>query len=180
MEIIEKFCNQTNIKDPFEIADKIMAHPKFSIYGPEHHVLVPAVILTILRNNDIKKPNGTDITLKEIKEAIRRASKVPGGWCGFYGACGAGIGSGIAISIFTSATPAKDKERTLANKMTAHSLSKIADNLEHCCKRSVKIAIMEALAFLKEEFNIKLNFNPKNCIFSDKNDKCEKDNCLFY
>ncbi len=64
--------------------------------------------------------------------------------------------------------------------MTAHSLSKIADNLEHCCKRSVKIAIMEALAFLKEEFNIKLNFNPKNCIFSDKNDKCEKDNCLFY
>lgn len=49
LEIIENFYNQTNIKDPFKIADKIISHPKFSIYGPEHHLLVPAVILTALK-----------------------------------------------------------------------------------------------------------------------------------
>ena len=54
-----------------------MQHPKFKMYGPEHHVLTPAVILTSLKNNDIKKYDGTEITQFDIKEAIRRASKDP-------------------------------------------------------------------------------------------------------
>ena len=157
-----------------------MRHPKFKMYGPEHHVLTPAVILTAMKNNNIKKPNGESITLFDIKEGIGRASKIPGGWCGFYGSCGAGMGSGIVISIFTGATPAKDRERTLANQMTSISLSKIADNLEHCCKRSVKISICVTLHFLEEKFDIKMDYQPKSCYFSDANEKCEKENCSFY
>jgi len=179
IEIIEKITETTKIKDPFILAEKIMRHPKFKMYGPEHHALTPAVILTAMKNNNIKKPNGESITLFDIKEAIRRASKIPGGWCGFYGSCGAGMGSGIAISIFTGATPAKDRERTLANQMTSISLSKIGDNLEHCCKRSVKISICETLRFLEEKFDIKMNYQPKSCSFSNANEKCEKENCLF-
>jgi len=137
IEIIENICEKTNIKDPFKLADKIMKHRKFKIYGPEHHVLTPAVIITVLRNNNIKKPNGELITLFDIKEAIRRASKIPGGFCGFYGSCGAGMGTGIAISVYTNATPSTNETRSLANLMTSRSLNCIADNLEHCCKRSV-------------------------------------------
>ena len=129
IEVIVEICEKTEIKNPFFLADKIMKHPKFKVYGPEHHVLVPAVVLTILKNNEIKKPNGQEITLFDIKEAIRRASKIPGGWCGFYGSCGAGMGSGITISIFTSATPSTNTPRSLANKMTSNALAKIADNL---------------------------------------------------
>ena len=180
MEIIENITETTEIKDPFILAEKIMRHPKFKMYGPEHHVLTPAVILTTMKNNNIKKPNGELITLFDIKEGIRRASKLPGGWCGFYGTCGAGMGSGITISIFTGATPAKARERTLANQMTSISLSKIADNLEHCCKRSVKISICETLNFLEEKFDIKMNYQSKSCYFLNSNPKCEKENCLFY
>lgn len=180
IEIIESICETSKIKDPFKLADKIMKHPKFKMYGPEHHVLTPAVILTTLRNNNILKPNGKEINLLDIKEAIRRASKIPGGWCGFYGSCGAGIGSGIAISIFTSATPSTDIPRSLANKMSSKALSKIADNLEHCCKRSVKLSICETLEFLKENFGVNLNYNPSHCEFSSSNSKCEEENCLFY
>lgn len=180
IEIIEEICETTNIKDPFLLADKIMEHPKFKMYGPEHHVLTPAVILTTLKNNDIKKPNGQEITLFDIKEAIRRASKIPGGWCGFYGSCGAGMGSGIAISIFTGATPSTNTERTLANKMTSQALNKIADNLEHCCKRSVRLTILETLNFLSEHFQIKLDYNINKCEFSSLNNKCEKQNCPIY
>ena len=180
IEIIERFCEKTDIKDPFEMADKIMKHNNFKVYGPEHHVLTPAVILTTLKNNDVKKPNGDDITFKDIKEAIKRASKVPGGWCGFYGSCGAGMGAGIAISIFTGATPSKNEERTLANQMTSKALAKIADNLEHCCKRSVKISISETLKFLKEKFDIVLNYSPIKCRFSGINDRCEKTNCPIF
>lgn len=179
IEIIEEICETTTSKDPFKLADKIMSHPKFKVYGPEHHVLTPAVILTVLRNNNIKKLNGEEINLFDLKEGIRRASKIPGGWCGFYGSCGAGMGSGIAISIFTGATPSTDKQRSLANEMTSRSLAKIADNLEHCCKRSVKLSVCETLDFLKVKFNIDLDFTPKRCIFSSVNDKCEEEECPF-
>jgi len=180
IKIIEEVTELTELKDPFILADKIMRHPKFKMYGPEHHVLAPVVILTTLKNNNIKKPNGELITLFDIKEAIRRASKIPGGWCGFYGSCGAGMGSGITISIFTNANPGKISERSLANQMTSICLTKISDNLEHCCKRSVKISICETLDFLEEYFDIKMNYHPKSCHFSNYNEKCEKENCLFY
>jgi hypothetical protein len=180
IEIIEDICENTKIKDPFKLAEKIMKHHKFKMYGPEHHVLTPAVIITVLRNNNITKPNGELITLFDIKEAIRRASKIPGGWCGFYGSCGAGMGSGVAISIFTGANPSKDIPRSLANEMTSRSLLKIADNLEHCCKRSLKISICEALDFMKEKFNINMNFCHQKCAFSILNDKCEKSSCPMF
>ncbi len=180
IEIIERICEETNIKDPFELADMIMKHPNFKVYGPEHHVLTPAVILTSLKNNNIKKPNGEKITFSDIKEAIRRASKIPGGWCGFYGSCGAGMGSGVAISIFTGATPSTDKQRTLANQITSRSLDKIADNLEHCCKRSVRLSIIETLQFLNEKFNIDLGFKCKKCTFAIINKKCEGEKCPIF
>ena len=180
IDIIDEICENTNIKSPFKLTDEIMKHPNFKMYGPEHHILTPAVILTILKNNNITKPNGEEITLFDIKEAIRRASKIPGGWCGFYGSCGAGMGSGIAISIFTGANPSTDNERTLANQMTSVSLSRIADGLEHCCKRSVKISICETLEFLKEKFSIDLNYETNRCVFSGKNEKCEEESCFLY
>jgi hypothetical protein len=180
IEIIESICETSKTKDPFKLVDKIMKHPKFKMYGPEHHVLTPAVILTALRNNKIFKPNGKEINLLDIKEAIKRASKIPGGWCGFYGSCGAGMGSGIAISIFTGATPSTDIPRSLANKMTSIALSKIADNLEHCCKRSVKLSICETLEFLKQNFGVNLNYNPSYCEFSSSNSKCEQEKCPFH
>jgi hypothetical protein len=180
IEIIKEVCENTELKDPFQLADLIMKHHKFNMYGPEHHVLTPAVILTILKNNNIKKPDGNEITFSDIKGAITRASAIPGGWCGFYGSCGAGMGSGVAISIFTGATPAKNKPRTLANQMTSRALNKIADNLEHCCKRSVKLSLCETLNFLDEKFGIKLNYTPNRCSFSEINDKCETVKCPLF
>ncbi|MBD3197846.1 MAG: radical SAM protein [Candidatus Lokiarchaeota archaeon] len=180
IKVIENFCSNTDLKDPFIISEKIMIHPKFKMYGPEHHVLSAAAILAALKNNDVKKPNGKEITEFDIKEAIRRASKIPGGWCGFYGSCGAGMGSGVAISIFTNATPSKDKPRSYANQMTSRSLNRIADNMEHCCKRSVRLTIMEAFCFLKEKFGIDLNYSPQKCSFSDLNDKCVGKQCPIF
>jgi hypothetical protein len=180
IEIILDFCKKTDLINPFEIADEIMKHPNFKVYGPEHHVLVPAAILTSLKNLEIKKPNGTVVSYGDILTAVQRAKKLPGGWCGFYGNCGAGVGSGIAISVFTSANPSTDKTRSLAIKTTSRSLSKIADNIEHCCKRSVRLSIIEALEILNENFNLNLHFQPKNCVFSDINDKCEKDLCPIF
>ena len=180
VKVMKNFCEKTPLKNPFLIADFLMKHPNFKVYGPEHHILSPLVILTALKNNQIKKPNGEEVSSKDISEAIIRASRIPGGWCGFYGSCGAGMGAGVAISIFTDATPSRSEPRTLANQITANCLAKIADNLEHCCKRSLKISIAETLKFLKEKFGIELDYSPKRCKFSRINDKCEKERCPFF
>jgi hypothetical protein len=180
IRIIEDFCKHTTIQDPFLIADTIMAHPNFKTYGPEHHVLVPAVLLTTLKNNGIQKPNEREIKFSDIKEGINRASKIPGGYCGFYGSCGAGMGAGVAISIFTDANPSTDIPRSLANKMTSRALAKIADDLEHCCKRSVRLAICEALNFMQKEFDINLDYSPQKCQFSGSNDKCAREKCFVF
>ena len=180
-EITIEYLKKTTLTDPFRMADEIMQHPKFRIYGPEHHFLVPSVILTALKNSKVKKPNGKEVDFNDVLEGVKRGATIPGGYCGFFGTCGSGIGTGITVSIFTEANPSKDKERTLANKMTARVLTYVADDLEHCCKRSLKYAICEALDFLNEHFKIepKLDFSPEACIFSEKNPKCEQAKCLF-
>ena len=180
IDVITDFCLSTSLEDPFEIADEIMKHPNFKVYGPEHHALVPAAVLTSLKNLKIKNPSGEHITDKDILLGIQRGRQIPGGWCGFYGTCGAGVGSGVTISVFARATPSTDKARSLANLMTSWSLMKIADDLEHCCKRSVRLSIIEILKFLNEKFALKLNFKPKVCIFHEKNSKCEHEKCPFF
>lgn len=180
LEVIEEYCAKTELKDPFQIAENIMHHPKFKMYGPEHHVLVPAVILTALKNNGCLNPNQESVNFKDIKEAITRSSKIPGGWCGFYGSCGAGIGSGVSISVFSKATPSTHKTRSSANRATSNSLKKISDNLEHCCKRSVRLAIESALEVLKEDFGINLDYKHGHCSFSKKNEKCSGKDCPIF
>lgn len=178
--IIEEFAKNTDLTDPYIIADSIMFHPKFKSYGPEHHILVPVAILTALKNRSILKESGLAITDKEIDEAITRGKKVPGGWCGFYGSCGAGIGAGIAISIFTDAAPSKNVGRSLANLATSRSLERIADYLEHCCKRSLRISINEALRVLKDYLSIDIEVELTPCKLNDQNKMCEKERCNYF
>lgn len=177
---IQQLCFNSNEKNPYILAETIMNDIVFNMYGPEHHVLVPTVILASLRNNNILKPDGNQISKNDINNAIKRASKIPGGWCGYYGTCGAGIGAGIALSIFLNATPSTDLPRSTANNATSRALLSIADNLEHCCKRSVKYGIQSAFTTLKNNQKINLSFTPSKCVFSMINTKCSKDSCPFY
>jgi hypothetical protein len=63
-----------------------------------------------------------------LETVLKRSSKVPGGWCGYYGACGAAVGVGIAVSALTGATPLKGQERSLALAATAFALSHMVDD----------------------------------------------------
>ena len=62
----------TKSTDPLEIIEQVMAHPSIPIYGPEHHVIVPAAIITAGKNTSYPAPK------EAIEKAIERASKVPG------------------------------------------------------------------------------------------------------
>ena len=62
--------------------------------------MVGAALLTAYKNA------GGNIELaKALTETKNRGQSVPGGACGFWGACGAGISSGMFISIISGSTP---------------------------------------------------------------------------
>lgn len=176
-DLIENFCNISKIADPLELALILMRKPKIKMHGPEHHFLVPAVLLAAYYN---AKGDYNQKRLK-IKEARFRSSKILGGFCGFYGDCGAAVGTGIFMSLITNATPLSAQEWRLSNLITAKSLLTIANHgWPRCCKRNTFLAINETANFLKENFSFKMKINRSTkCEFKDLN-KCLKKKCPFY
>jgi MoaA/NifB/PqqE/SkfB family radical SAM enzyme/SAM-dependent methyltransferase len=146
VEIIKLVCLNSREPDAFALMQTIRSHPQFSIHGPEHHSLVPAVILTALRNV------GNDITDEQIINAVQRGQTVAGGACAFLGACGAAIGTGIAISVLTGANPYDGEKRQFVQQATQKVLEEIASyNAPRCCQRDSWLALKTASAILKEK-----------------------------
>ena len=104
-ELIFQFCENTHQSDPVAIARLLMNQPQVKMHGPEHHFLVPAVLLAAYYNHT------GDEEMKKLKlyKAKFRAEKVPGGFCGSHGNCGAAVGVGIFVSLITGATPLSGK-----------------------------------------------------------------------
>jgi hypothetical protein len=177
-EAIGHLCINSKATDPIELAVSLMKSPKVAMHGPEHHFLVPAVLLSSYYNFK----NDSAAKEEKIKIAQKRAVNVLGGFCGFYGDCGAAVGTGIFISVITGANPLSREEWKLSNLMTAKSLFAIANaGGPRRCKRNSFLAIIEASNFLREHFSITLPVNKDiKCEFSPLNKECLKDNCPFY
>jgi len=171
-DIIEAYCGACLSEDPFDIAIALMKHPALKMHGPEHHFLVPAVLLTVYYN---REKNYSQKEAK-IKQARKRSKNVPGGACGFHGACGAAVGTGIFMSLITNATPLSKGEWKISNRITAESLISIANyGGPRCCKRDTFLAIDTVVKHFKWQTKKTLY-----CDFSHLNKECLKKACLFY
>jgi hypothetical protein len=175
IDVLRQVLANTKSTDPAAIMEQVVSHPSVPMHGPEHHVIVPASIVAAVRNAGYPLPEGA------VEKAIERASKVPGGWCGLYGDCGAAVGAGIAVSVITGATPLTGKPRTLALAATTQALSRMLDEQPRCCKRASRIAIDSTVQFLEEHLNIKLSrSNRVRCTYSHKNKECARERCPYY
>ncbi len=191
-DLIEQFCTHTDQTDPLEMAITLMKNPALKMHGPEHHFLVPAVLLTAYHNSQgASAAPGEGMTQAQtpeaslpawIKKARKRAEDVKGGSCGFCGACGAGIGTGIFISVMTGSTPLSKWEWRLSNQMTAESLRVIAEHGgPRCCKRDTYLALLTAGKFLQEHFNRTLPMDEQvRCEFHLLNRECLELDCPFF
>lgn len=177
-ELIEKVCINSASTKPVELAMSLMKAPSVSMHGPEHHFLVPAVLLTAHYN----QAGNAQEKAKKIKVARGRAENVLGGFCGFYGACGAGIGTGIFISLITDSTPLSRQTWGMANQMTAESLRCIgALGGPRCCKRDTFMALKTAKKFAKQKFQIALDVpDTITCEFNEFNHECLEEGCPFH
>ena len=176
MDVIIEICLNETSKNPVEIIRKMMAQPFCHMHGPEHHVMVGSALLTAYKNA------GGKIDLREsLIEMMNRGKQVPGGACGFWGACGAGVSTGMFISIISGATPLKNEPWGLANKMTSRVLYAIGSiGGPRCCKRNSYLAIMSAIDYVDEHFNVQMEKLNIKCIHSGKNNQCIKERCPFY
>ena len=178
VDLIEQFCITTELDDPIAIACILMRNPAVRMHGPEHHFLVPASLIAAYCNHRGEPGRKGEL----LARARDRASRVPGGFCGTHGTCGAAIGTGIFVSLITGSTPLKKQEWSLSNQMTARSLMAIARHGgPRCCKRNSWLAIRTAVTFLEERFSVSLPVKGAvRCGFSDINRECLLKECPFY
>lgn len=178
VDLIENYCLTSNSEDPLELALTLMRSPNVKMHGPEHHFLVPAVLLAAYYN--IKKDYKEKAT--KIRMAKKRSSQILGGFCGFYGNCGAAVGTGIFVSLITDATPLSVTDWKLANLVTSKSLFTIAKHGgPRCCKRNTFLAILQASEFVKENFGVTFKLNKElKCEFYTLNNECLQQKCPFH
>jgi hypothetical protein len=175
-DVIERTCAMTEEKDPVALALRLMRHPALKLHGPEHHFLVPAVLVAAWSN---ARGEGAK-RAERVAEARRRSEPVLGSFCGIQGACGAAIGTGTFVAIATGASPLQGKERGLANRMTARALTVVGQmDSARCCKRDALLSILAAARFAREHLAVEMAASGPACEWSGDNRECAGGACPF-
>ena len=146
------------------------------VRGHYVHTMVGAALLTAYRNA------GGEVDLeKRLMAMLQRGKQIPGGVCGFWGACGAGISTGIFVSLVTGASPLATDAWGLSNLMTSKALGAIGEiGGPRCCKRDSYLAILSAVDFAKEHFGVEMEKHEIVCSRCGENNQCITKRCPFH
>lgn len=177
LRVIRQYCLKTESKNPVAIMQDLIQSPHIHMHGPEHHVLVGSALLAAYRNA------GGKIDLPQaLEEMERRGGQVPGGVCGLWGACGAGISAGIFISLATGATPLSGESWGQSNRTTARCLEAIGKiGGPRCCKRDSYTAILQAVDCAAELGLARMEKPQKICCdMSARNNHCIGTRCPYH
>ncbi len=163
-------------KDPITLFLQVTQLEEVHLHGPEHHSIVPCVLLTAYHNC------GGELDLeKSLQEAWKRGQKIAGGSCGFLGVCGAAAGAGIFASIISGATPLTPNQWAVPQRLAAQCLEAIAEvGGPRCCKRTGRIAIECAAEFSEKEFGVSMLCSRPKCVYCLWNNECIRDRCPFF
>ncbi|MEF9951882.1 MAG: DUF5714 domain-containing protein [Clostridium sp.] len=177
VDLIYSYCLETLKSNPMDMANDIMGCDGFKMHGPEHHFLAPAVLLSSYCNVQ-------NLSYEEKKKMLlvakKRAEDVKGGFCGFYGSCGAAVGCGMFLSIITGTTPLTKDTWGLVNEGTGKCLIKLSEiGGPRCCKKGMFTSINIASRILDEKMNIRLYDyeNEVKCTYSKYNKECIGKDC---
>ena len=171
--VIKNVCMASRQSDMLTLMKTIRSHASFAVHGPEHHALVPAVILAAYRNS------GGALSGGSLLLGIERGAAVPGGACAFTGTCGAAVGVGIAFSVILEADPLTAGRRRDVQLVTARVLEKIASyKAARCCQRECFIALQGASELSRKYLGIKLHAEDRIvCRQHEKNRECIRGAC---
>ncbi len=148
----------------------------FPLHGPEHHGLVPGVILTAYRNT------GAGVTDRQILDAIKKGGEQPGGACGYLGVCGAATGAGIAFASILESSPIKARQRASSMNVVGSILSEMSRiPAPRCCQRECYIALKQAAIFSETLLPVRLTADDViKCTQSHLNRECIRKACQLF
>jgi len=177
-QCIDIFKNKST-NDVFKIMTKMMDNPDVPMHYPYHHFILPASLLT---SAAMVNKLSQDELEKMLIIACQRAKQVPGGFCGNCGSCGAGVGAGIFMSVYTDTSPMSEQTWQWCNEITAQCLQKISSVPgPRCCKRTCFLSAQAAVPYIQNRLNITLPITQKIvCKYAHKNPTCKKNLCPFY
>ena len=139
IEIVKHYCLSSSETDMITLLNKIRKHPSMPMHGPEHHFAVPGIIISVYRNS------GGSVGDQEILTGIERGKDIPGGACGFWGACGAALGVGIGFGVIIGSSPVKASHRQRLHKIVQEVLAEISSlKAARCCQRETWTALKKA------------------------------------
>ena len=175
--VVRSVVLNSSSKNPVDIADEIMASSFVHMHGPEHHFIVGASLLCAYSNTY----GGVDLE-SALNAVISRGKKVPGGFCGMAGCCGAAVSAGIFLSVILKATPMSKEEWALSNRMTSRCLEAVSRlGGPRCCKRDSYTTILAAAEFLREELGKPLGVSDEIlCSHFGDNAECLKVECPYF
>lgn len=162
-----------------ELINELMDIDGVIMHCPYHHYIVPAVLLTMAAMEKYLK---ADKLSEWLDTAEARAKEVPGGVCGNMGNCGASVGVGIFISVYTSASPLSVENWKLANELTGRCLIRVSSyGGPRCCKRTCYLSLSEAVPYINSRLGLNIKFNDAViCRYSELNKECLKMNCPYF
>jgi hypothetical protein len=175
-------CLSSESTTPGDLLEELMASEDCVAFGPIHHFLVGASILTCYRNAEAA-PDRNERLVADLAELKERSDCVPGAACSRWGVCGAAASAGMARAIICDAAPLKASGWSENQLMVARILERIAHTgAPRCCKRDSRIAVEEATASLNDELGLCLGIPSKLpvCSTMHKNSVCIGEVCPYH
>lgn len=174
-ELIVAECLKAHSKNPYEIFCSIAQNDFVRIHGPEHHILDGACILTAFYNA------GGNIDLAAaLQKLLFEGLRMPGAACGLWGVCGAVTSIGAALAIIDGTGPFSVEDWGSHMEYTSAALAKLAKiGGPRCCKRDAFLSMEQAVAYVKNRYNIALELPPIRCHFSPRNEQCIAQRCPY-
>lgn len=174
--IVLDICRTSREIDMIKLLSLIRCHPAMPLHGPEHHFAIPGAIVAAYKNL------GGQVTDRQIQSAIERGKGIPGGSCGFWGACGAALGVGIAFGIILESSPVAPGPRQKVQQTVGKIIQELGQReAARCCQRESWTALILASEISKEILPIPLVVDTDlSCTQMGQNRECPGRACQFF
>lgn len=168
--------------DPGALLEHLMADGRCAAFGPIHHFLVGAALITCSWPRAGASSACVDLA-SALDELGTRACCVPGASCAKWGVCGAAASCGMGFAVLAGNAPLRAEGWSEGQAMVADILGRIAaGGAPRCCKRDARIAVRVATPWFNEYFDagLVLDDAPIACAVAGANSACLGDGCPYH
>ena len=177
---VRNACLAWRGEGPAELLEALMSDERCAAFGPVHHFLVGATLLTCAWRSLRADDTGLEEALDELGS---RAACVPGATCAKWGVCGAAASCGMAFAVLAGNAPLRHEGWSEGQLMVSEILAAIARaGSPRCCKRDSRIAVRTAIPWFNEYFGTSLRVVEPDpvCAVASLNKACLGGECPYH